>query len=98
MSDAAVKRALAEYGEHPWNATSRLCKCGEHFPATLVGHRLHDEHRMEATLKAAQEEVFCDQCAGPYEGWLMEQYGGHWDTCPNRAKAILPDDKGGNDT
>lgn len=26
---------------------------------------------------------FCDQCAGPYGGWL-KQYGGHWDTCPNR--------------
>lgn len=26
---------------------------------------------------------FCDQCGGPYEGWL-EQYNGHWDTCPNR--------------
>lgn len=30
------------------------------------------------------ENLFCDQCAGPYNGWLMEQYGGHWDTCPNR--------------
>lgn len=27
---------------------------------------------------------FCDQCNGPYEGWLAEQYKGHWDTCPNR--------------
>jgi hypothetical protein len=34
-------------------------------------------------------DVFCPDCAGPYEGWLMEQYGGHWDTCPRRAKALL---------
>lgn len=31
---------------------------------------------------------FCDQCNGPYtkSEWLMEQYDGHWDTCPNRSK------------
>lgn len=30
------------------------------------------------------DKPFCDQCKGPYAGWLKEQYGGHWDTCPNR--------------
>jgi hypothetical protein len=28
-------------------------------------------------------DPWCDSCGGPYDGWL-EQYGGHWDTCPNR--------------
>lgn len=27
--------------------------------------------------------IFCNSCEGPYGGWL-EQYHGHWDTCPNR--------------
>ena len=31
---------------------------------------------------------FCNQCNGPYSGWL-EAYGGHWDTCPNRHSASL---------
>lgn len=30
-------------------------------------------------------EQFCTQCDGPYGGWLL-QYGGHWDTCPNRVE------------
>ncbi len=30
--------------------------------------------------------IFCTECEGPYTSsdWLMSQYGGHWDTCPNR--------------
>lgn len=28
-------------------------------------------------------EQFCNSCGGPFGGWL-KQYGGHWDTCPNR--------------
>ena len=35
-------------------------------------------------------EPFCTQCSGPYGGWLMEQYGGHWDTCANRPKGGRP--------
>lgn len=35
------------------------------------------------TRSEVKEGAFCDQCGGPYTGWL-EQYGGHWDTCPNR--------------
>lgn len=30
--------------------------------------------------------AFCDACGGPYGGWLLEEYGGHWDTCPNRGQ------------
>jgi hypothetical protein len=34
----------------------------------------------------SRKPPFCDQCAGPYaDDWLRE-YGGHWDTCPNRPK------------
>ena len=29
---------------------------------------------------------FCTDCNGPYGDWLMEQYGGHWDTCAKRPK------------
>lgn len=83
-----VQRALAVYSAHRWSATTRLCACGRIFPATFEGNQLHKEHRMEETLKVATE-VFCDRCAGPYD-YLMEQYGGHWDTCPNRAKALPP--------
>lgn len=30
--------------------------------------------------------AFCDQCSGPFptDSWPGSQYGGHWDTCPNR--------------
>lgn len=91
-----IKRALDVYASHRWNATTRLCACGDFFEATLAGHAAHKEHRMGEVLKAADEaaEIFCDQCAGPYTDtpWLMEQYGGHWDTCPNRAKALPPED------
>lgn len=49
----------------------------------------------ELELKVAQLEAdpFCDQCSGPHTEtpWLMEQYGGHWDTCPNRARALAPE-------
>lgn len=94
-----IERALSVYAAHRWNATTRLCACGEFFEATLEGHAAHKEHRMQEVLKASDEVVgvvFCDQCAGPYTDvpWLMEQYGGHWDTCPNRAKAILPPEDG----
>ena len=93
MSERAV-RALEVYGSHRWSATTRLCACGEVFPATLQGNADHKLHRMEKVLEAVDAmPTFCDQCAGPYTEmpWLMEQYGGHWDTCPNRAKAILPE-------
>lgn len=35
---------------------------------------------------STDDERFCDQCAGPYtvEQGGDPQYGGHWDTCPNR--------------
>jgi len=93
---AKVQRALEVYSSHRWNASTRLCACGQVFPATLAGNEAHKEHRMLEVIKSVSElpdDLFCDQCAGPYEGWLMEQYGGHWDTCPNRAKAILPEDR-----
>lgn len=99
-----VKRALEVYAAHRWNATTQLCACGEFFEATLKGVKLHKAHRMEKALEATDELLpliesgadgltFCDQCAGPYEGWLMDVYGGHWDTCPNRAKALPPKDE-----
>jgi hypothetical protein len=44
-------------------------------------HELPDPHPIE------RESEFCSECAGPYEGWLEGQYGGHWDTCPNRIAA-----------
>ena len=90
---ARVQRALAVYAAHRWNATSRLCACGEFFEATLAGNAAHKEHRMLEVLQAADvvpEDEFCSECAGPYEE-NMDQYGGHWDTCPNRAKAIMPE-------
>lgn len=93
-----VERALNVYAAHHWNATSRLCACGEFFEATLEGHALHKAHRMQAVLEAAdsvKDVIFCDQCAGPYpDPHLMEMYGGHWDTCPNRAKAIMDPEDG----
>lgn len=95
--NARVQRALAVYRSHRWNATTQKCACGDFFEATLEGHKLHKEHRMLEVLKASDnvpDDLFCDQCAGPYteNEWLMEQYGGHWDTCPNRAKALPPRD------
>jgi hypothetical protein len=33
---------------------------------------------------------FCDNCAGPYDGWLADQHGGHWDTCPDRVHEQQP--------
>lgn len=36
------------------------------------------------------EKPFCDECQGPYIE-LMEQYGGHWDTCPNRHAFEAPE-------
>lgn len=93
---AKVQRALEIYSSHRWNATTQLCACGQMFPATLQGHAAHKEHRMLEVIKSVSElpdDLFCDQCAGPYTDLhLMEQYGGHWDTCPNRAKAILPEE------
>lgn len=37
-------------------------------------------------MTPAMADQFCDGCCGPYSDmpWLMEAYGGHWDTCPNR--------------
>lgn len=29
--------------------------------------------------------AFCSRCAGPFMH-LMDETGGHWDTCPNRAR------------
>jgi hypothetical protein len=94
---AKVQRALDVYSSHRWNATTRLCGCGQFFEATRDGNQAHKEHRMLEVIKAVSElpdDLFCDQCAGPNTEnlVLMERYGGHWDTCPNRAKAILPDD------
>lgn len=44
---------------------------------------------------------FCDQCAGPFlaresetQRWLEEQYGGHWDTCPNRVRGAYAEHRG----
>lgn len=98
-----VERALSVYAAHRWNPTTRLCGCGEVFEATLEGHAAHKAHRMQAVLEAAdavKDIVFCDQCAGPYteDLVLMEQYGGHWDTCPNRAKAIMNPEDGFGET
>jgi hypothetical protein len=91
VASPKVERALAVYAAHRWSATTRLCACGETFEATLTGHAEHKAHRMEKVLEAADAvEPFCDECNGPYDGWLLEQYGGHWDTCPNRAKALPP--------
>lgn len=40
-----------------------------------------------------KQATFCDKCSGPFtDDWHMQDYGGHWDTCPNRAHAILPED------
>ncbi|AWN03422.1 hypothetical protein PBI_COUNT_101 [Microbacterium phage Count] len=54
---------------------------------------LADDPRMndlqKVALKAVAETIrkdFCNECQGPYSGWLEEQYGGHWDSCPNRHK------------
>jgi hypothetical protein len=38
--------------------------------------------------KPEYDERFCDQCSGPFtaDQGGDPQYGGHWDTCPNRPK------------
>jgi hypothetical protein len=43
-------------------------------------------------VATADERIppFCEECSGPYSGWLGDQYGGHWDTCPNRPKGAKP--------
>lgn len=90
-----VEAAVATYALHRWNATAQKCACGEFFPATLQGHADHKRHRMEKVLEASDQAIeatFCDQCNGPYLDHHLEAYGGHWDTCPNRAKAILPEE------
>lgn len=35
-----------------------------------------------------QQSIFCTECGGPFteEQGGDPQYGGHWDTCPNRPK------------
>lgn len=57
---------------------------------TDVAIRLPAEWDVNYRCKGV-EYVFCNMCAGPYDH-LLAQYGGHWDTCPNRATAILPED------
>ena len=88
--------AVMTYAQHRFQAGPQQCACGHPFPATLKGISDHRRHRFAVVLEATDPaEVFCTECAGPYTDmpWLMEQYGGHWDTCPNRAKAILPEEK-----
>lgn len=47
-------------------------------------------HQRQRAITREHDEVFpenyCSECEGPYLNtpWLMEQYDGHWDTCPNR--------------
>lgn len=53
VSRGQVQVALREYENHVWDAISRLCKCGGFFEATMKGHEMHDEHRLRATLNAA---------------------------------------------
>lgn len=40
--------------------------------------------RLQALIGEEEKGEFCNQCAGPYEGWPGTQYSGHWDTCANR--------------
>lgn len=39
---------------------------------------------MPASVPAPDpREPFCEHCEGPHDaGWLVDGYGGHWDTCP----------------
>lgn len=30
------------------------------------------------------EKQFCSRCSGPHLGWFLSEFGGHWDTCPDR--------------
>jgi hypothetical protein len=47
-------------------------------------------HQAKVTKATREEKPWCDSCSGPFtDDWLMERYGGHWDTCPRRARAIL---------
>jgi hypothetical protein len=90
-----VQVAMDTYAAHRFQAGPQQCACGQAFPATLTGVTEHRRHRFEVTLEAVDAaEPFCNECNGPYDGpgyeWLMEQYGGHWDTCPHRAKALPP--------
>lgn len=61
---------------------------------TIAALRAHRDELITEKASLAQQIAaaeFCDQCAGPYEqDWLQEQYGGHWDTCPNRHAAPSP--------
>jgi hypothetical protein len=41
--------------EHQWNATTRLCACGEFFNATLDGNHAHDRHRLVMAYAAIKE-------------------------------------------
>jgi len=53
---------------------------GERIASAL--ERIADVFEKEYEAAHAQDAPFCDQCAGPFKD--HEQYGGHWDTCPNR--------------
>lgn len=48
--------------------------------------------RKKLVVAAPLDTLFCEHCAGPYtkNPDLMQNYGGHWDTCPNRTARGRP--------
>lgn len=48
------------------------------------------QHILKLSEFFPPEKPWCTECDGPYTTytWLMEDHGGHWDTCPNRPKGV----------
>jgi hypothetical protein len=81
-----------KFGIEVWHMDKKQAKeeaCKQH------GLRLDAEAeiaRLRRKVKKLKQKLkdkdFCNECQGPYRNseWLMRQYGGHWDTCPNRPK------------
>lgn len=62
-----------------------------------IEHQVNEWFRRQSSVPA---EPFCADCSGPYltkdsesNRWLEEQYGGHWDTCPNRVESVPADER-----
>lgn len=73
--------------EAPTEKPVRILSLAEQVEALAEDSRFNDLQKV--TLKTVADTLrqsFCNECQGPYGGHLEKQYGGHWDSCPNRHK------------